>query len=75
MVQFRARKFIDEKQPFAPPKVEILPYIMDLGSTNGTFLNKEKIEPQRYYELFEKDTLGFGESTREFVVLSDAAAS
>jgi hypothetical protein len=27
----------------------------------------------RYYELLEKDTLCFGESTREFVVLSDAA--
>lgn len=29
----------------------VRPYIMDLGSTNGTFLNNERIEAQRYYEL------------------------
>lgn len=28
-----------------------LPYIIDLGSGNGTFLNGEKIEAQRFYEL------------------------
>ena len=27
---------------------------MDLGSTNGTFLNGERIDSQRYYELLEK---------------------
>lgn len=42
------------------------PYIIDLGSGNGTYLNNERIEPQRYYELKEKDILKFGFSTREF---------
>ena len=48
------------------------PYLMDLGSTNGTFLNGERIDSQRYYELLEKvgrragkdwiqlDLIGFG---------------
>ncbi|KAK6154412.1 hypothetical protein DH2020_008660 [Rehmannia glutinosa] len=39
------------------------PYVMDLGSTNGTFINDNQIEPQRYYELFEKDTIKFGNSS------------
>jgi len=86
----------------------IRPYIMDLGSTNGTFINvrlyglsvsflyglksssnislrftdcifffrvsfwlsllcmqDNRIEPQRYYELFEKDTIRFGNSRYE----------
>ncbi len=29
----------------------ILPYIIDLGSANGTYLNNQRIEAQRYYEL------------------------
>ena len=42
----------------------IKPYIMDLGSTNGTFLNDEKIESSRYIELLHKDVLRFGLSNR-----------
>lgn len=47
------------------------PYIIDLGSANGTYLNKERIQPERYYELMEKDVLKFGFSTREFVILNE----
>lgn len=27
---------------------------MDLGSTNGTFINNDRLEPERYYELLEQ---------------------
>ncbi|CEG43793.1 Transcriptional regulator SNIP1, contains FHA domain [Plasmopara halstedii] len=48
---------------------EVRPYIMDLNSTNSTFLNGVQIESSRYIELKEKDVLKFGESTREYVLI------
>ena len=47
------------------------PYLIDLGSTNGSFINTERIEPQRYYQLLEGDTIKFGSSSREYVLLHD----
>ncbi|XP_028836624.1 smad nuclear-interacting protein 1 [Denticeps clupeoides] len=49
----------------------VKPYIIDLASGNGTFLNNQRIEPQRYYELKEKDVLKFGYSSREYVLLHE----
>jgi smad nuclear-interacting protein 1 len=49
----------------------VRPYIIDLESSNGTFVNNQRIEPKRYYELFEKDVIKFGFSTREYVVLHE----
>jgi len=49
----------------------IKPYIMDLESLNGTFLNGEKIEPARYYEILHKDVLKFGMSSRSYVCLRE----
>jgi len=46
-------------------------YIMDLASANGTFVNNNKIEPQKYVQLMEKDVLKFGFSSREYVLLHD----
>jgi len=50
---------------------KVLPYIIDLGSANGTYLNNQRIEANRYYELKEKDMLKFGYSTREYVLLHE----
>eukprot|EP00922_Rhytidocystis_sp_ex-Travisia-forbesii_P019615 GHVS01029008.1.p1 GENE.GHVS01029008.1~~GHVS01029008.1.p1 ORF type:complete len:281 (+),score=46.91 GHVS01029008.1:199-1041(+) len=47
----------------------VIPYLMDLESTNGTFLNDERIDACRYYELCEQDTVRFGRSSREYVLL------
>lgn len=47
----------------------VKPYIIDLESANGTFLNNKQIDAKRYYELQEKDVLKFGFSTREYVML------
>ncbi|GMP52593.1 hypothetical protein CsSME_00018339 [Camellia sinensis var. sinensis] len=54
---------------------QVRPYVMDLGSTNGTFINDNRVEPQRYYELFERDTLKFGNSSREYVLLHENSAT
>mmetsp|Transcript_125117 Transcript_125117/g.348161 ORF Transcript_125117/g.348161 Transcript_125117/m.348161 type:complete len:351 (+) Transcript_125117:195-1247(+) len=54
---------------------EVKPYIMDLESTNGTFLNGERIEPARYFEMKERDVLKFGMSSREFVLLHAGSAN
>jgi smad nuclear-interacting protein 1 len=47
---------------------------MDLGSTHKTFLNKVEIESSRYYELREKDTITFGGSSREYLLLHETSA-
>ncbi|ODN01972.1 Smad nuclear-interacting protein 1 [Orchesella cincta] len=49
----------------------IKPYILDLESANGTFVNGKQIEAKRYVELFEKDVLKFGFSSREYVLLHE----
>jgi hypothetical protein len=49
----------------------VRPYLMCLGAVNGTFINDERVEPQRFYELLEKDMLKFGLSTREYVLLHE----
>lgn len=71
VIQYR---LVDKEQPDGLISKEIRPYIMDLGSTNGTFVNDNRIEPQRYYELIEKDTIKFGNSSREYVILHENSA-
>jgi len=60
-----------EKKIRGVMKRVVRPFIIDLNSANGTTLNGEKIQPQRYYELKEKDCLKFAFSSREYVLLHD----
>ncbi|KAM1025368.1 hypothetical protein ACFX13_039248 [Malus domestica] len=64
IVQFRR---VEESQ--------VRPYLIDLGSTNRTYINGSAIEPQMYYELVEKDTIRFGNSSREYVLLHENSAA
>ncbi|CCW67460.1 unnamed protein product [Phytomonas sp. Hart1] len=43
--------------------------IMDLGATNGTFLNHERLSPYTAVALMEGDVITFGSSTRNYVVM------
>ncbi|PHT35437.1 Smad nuclear-interacting protein 1 [Capsicum baccatum] len=65
---------VEKDNPDGTSSKQVRPYVMDLGSTNGTFINDNRIEPERYYELFEKDTLKFGNSSREYVLLHENSA-
>jgi len=47
------------------------PYLMDLGSTNGTFINGVRIDDARYYELRKGDCITLGASSREYVLLTE----
>jgi len=56
---------------FKKVREKICPYVIDLDSANGTKLNNELIEPRRYYQLFEKDVLKFGFSSRDYVIMHE----
>lgn len=48
--------------------------MIDLGSANGTYINDERIEASRYYELQHGDEVKFGFSSRSFIILNATAA-
>jgi smad nuclear-interacting protein 1 len=49
----------------------VAPYVLDLNSANGTFVNNQRIESQKFVQVLEKDVLKFGFSSREYVLLHD----
>ena len=50
---------------------KIRPYIIDLESANGTYVNNVRIEARKYVELMEKDVIKFAFSSREYVLLHE----
>ena len=65
VIQYREDKSTDENGKIV---IEVKPYIMDLESTNGTFINKSKIESSKYYEIKNYDIINFGFSTRDYII-------
>lgn len=49
----------------------VQPYLIDLESKNGTFLNDVRCDDSRPYQLLEKDCIRFGASSREYVLLNE----
>mmetsp|Transcript_16143 Transcript_16143/g.44723 ORF Transcript_16143/g.44723 Transcript_16143/m.44723 type:complete len:300 (-) Transcript_16143:154-1053(-) len=58
-----------------PTRVSCQPYIMDLESESGTFLNGVKIDSARYYQLRKGDVVTFGRSKREYVLMTENTTS
>lgn len=69
VLQYRA---LEDK---ADGKLRCKPYLMDLGSTNGTFINGVRLEDARYYELRKGDVITLGASSREYVLITENTTS
>lgn len=65
-------RLVDAKKTKQMDKTKVVvPYLMDLNSTNGTFLNNKKIEAEKFHELREGDALQFGQSTKKYLLLHE----
>lgn len=64
-------RMVPYEKPDGRKAYKIAPYIIDLESANGTFVNNKRIESRCYVELMEKDVIKFGFSSREYVLLHD----
>lgn len=73
VLQYRALPSKNQ-QSGAPDKLQCKPYLMDLESTNGTFINGVRLDSARYYELRRGDVITLGASSREYVLLTDQSA-
>ncbi|KCV69626.1 AGC/PKC protein kinase [Fonticula alba] len=73
VVQFRKRTLTGSVS--GTVATQILPYLIDLQSTNGTLLNGEKIVPRRFVELRHRDVIKFGLEDTCFIVLCESNVS
>ncbi|PWN47463.1 SMAD/FHA domain-containing protein [Violaceomyces palustris] len=70
VIQFRQ---IVNRNEFGDEKRLVKPFLIDLESANGSLVNDQEIPPSRYYELVNGDTLKFGASSREYVLLDEGS--
>lgn len=65
VLQFR---YVERRNDFGDKIGRVRPYIIDLESTHGTFVNGERVPDAKYFELRDKDIAKFGKSRREYVL-------
>lgn len=70
VIQFRLRE-VGGGVGGEPVLRSVKPYLMDLESVNKTRLNGEEVPPARYVELRPQDTIQFGLSSREYVLMHE----
>lgn len=68
VLQYRLVPYVKED---GTKSKRVRPYVLDLDSANGTFVNNNQIETKKYVELLEKDVIKFGFSSREYVILHE----
>ena len=66
VLQFR---YVEKMDEFGDRTSGVKPYLIDLESANGTKVNGERMPDRRYIEIISGDVLGFGDSTREYVLM------
>ena len=55
-------------------RTTVKPYIIDLNSAGGTFVNGDRVPPAKYYELRAKDVITLGTAPTEYVLVNSKAA-
>lgn len=65
VLQFR---YLEKRNEFGDKIGKVKPYVLDLESSNGTFVNEEQVPEAKYFELKDKDVIRFGQSKREYVI-------
>ncbi|KAJ8132199.1 hypothetical protein O1611_g1422 [Lasiodiplodia mahajangana] len=67
VIQFLCRQ---ERDQLGAKVSKIKPYLTDLDGVNGTTLNSKRVPARQYLELRNKDTITFGSSTREYILIN-----
>ncbi|KAI8911934.1 SMAD/FHA domain-containing protein [Powellomyces hirtus] len=67
-IQYRQ---IVETDPLGQATRTVKPYLIDLDSSNGTYINGSQVPPSRYVELKVGDSIKFGYSSRDYVLMCE----
>lgn len=65
-IQFR---YIETVSDLGDKDGTVRPFYMDLGSSNGTYINGKEVPGGKYVELHDQDLLRFGHSSRDYVLM------